>query len=674
MIFMLGFSSKSSGNSGMMKTNIAQTRSILGVGRSTAGVKTYVTGNIAIGGEMEESAFKDVERIDPFTVGIVLVLVCLFFASLVAPFTPFIGIGVAILASQMVLWVIGTFVAKIHYSVNILLFTLLMGTGMDYCIFILARYREERMLGHPKHEAIRTSVTWAGESIATSGVAVMIGFSGLAVSDFAMLKTMGYVLSLAIGIGILAALTFLPAVLMVIGDRVFWPSKIKVTDIKPVSKVKGNVKGDRKAKKKEGVFYFTSAVKFSMKHPVAVVAVCFLAFIPSLYLVFVMQPSFDFFEGMPKTEAVEGFSVLGEGFGKGDLMPSQVVIQFGTPVYLANGSFDTSAMDAVDLLCYRLENMTIKDSAGKTIDIVRLAEPSTYYLGERLDRIDWRVLGEGSRNSTINSSLGKSLRTVLVKIIFNKEPFQKESLDAVPEMRVVINDYKKTDPELSGAKILVGGTSAGMYDVRKIIDSSMEMMRYVVVIGIFILLLVVLGSVLIPATAILSVIVSIVWTLAATMVIFQFNMGIHVLWMVPLILFIMLMGLGMDYNIFLITRVREEVSKGRTHEDAIIHSVERTGGIITICGMIMAGAFGSMMLSGLGLLQQFGFALFFSIMLDAFVVRIYLMPAILKLSGKHSWWAPGRLQRVRIGEDGKGIEAGRGPKDKGKKKKRDEEE
>ena len=117
----------------------------------------------------------------------------------------------------------------------------------------------------------------------------------------------------------------------------------------------------------------------------------------------------------------------------------------------------------------------------------------------------------------------------------------------------------------------------------------------------------------------------------------------------------------MDYNIFLITRVREEVSKGRSHEDAIVRSVERTGGIITICGMIMGGAFGSMMLSGLGLLQQFGFALFFSIMLDAFVVRIYLMPAILKLSGKYSWWAPGRLQRVRIGKDGKGLDVGRVP-------------
>jgi uncharacterized membrane protein YdfJ with MMPL/SSD domain len=664
MIFMLGFASKSSGNKDMMYKNIDETRKVLSSGRSAAGVRTYVTGDLAIGGEMESSAFKDVEKIDPFTIAIVIILGVLFFASLVAPFVPFMGIGMAMLASQSILYFIGLFIAKIHYSVNILLFVILMGTGMDYCIFLLARYREERREGHPKVEAIRTSITWAGESIATSGVAVMIGFSGLAISEFAMLRTMGYILGIAIGIGILAALTFIPSILMIAGDKIFWPYKFKTPSDNSSkgadAKSKGkSVKDGRKAGKARNgdVFYFSRAVRFSLKHPVGVIAVCMLTFLPSFYLLFAMQPSFDFFEGMPKTEATDGFEVLGQSFGKGDLMPTQVVVQFHDPVYLTNGSFDTAALDTLDRLSRKLENVTVKDSAGKTMDIVNSATPGCYYLGERLDRIDWRIFGESTRNSTINSSLGKSCRTVVIKVVLNKEPFQKEALDAVPAMRDAIGDFKGHDSGLVGARVLVGGSSAGMYDIRLIIDSSMVMMRYVVVIGIFILLLIVLGSVLIPATAILSVGISISWTIAATMVIFQFIGGTHVLWMVPLILFVLLMGLGMDYNIFLITRVREEVAKGRTHHEAIQRAVERTGGIITICGMIMAGAFGSMMLSSLGLLQQFGFALFFSIVLDAFVVRIYLMPAILALAGgKASWYAPGKLQRVHIGKDGHGMD------------------
>jgi len=118
----------------------------------------------------------------------------------------------------------------------------------------------------------------------------------------------------------------------------------------------------------------------------------------------------------------------------------------------------------------------------------------------------------------------------------------------------------------------------------------------------------------------------------------------------PMILFIILMGLGMDYDIFLVTRIREEVLKGKTDEDAIVTAVERTGGIITACGIIMAGAFASLMLSTMGLLQEFGFGLSFAIIIDAMLVRIYLVPAIMVLLKKWNWWAPGRLQRVKRDE------------------------
>ncbi|MEM4729662.1 MAG: MMPL family transporter [Thermoplasmata archaeon] len=671
MIVMVTFGTKSNQ---VLRENIAELRSILSKGRGAAGVRTYVTGSQAMGLELEEQAFRDVERIDPVTVGIVLILVGLFFFSVLAPFFPFIGIGVALLASQTLLFIVGTLIAKIHYSTNILLFVILMGTGMDYAIFILARYREERKEGGSKEEAIRTSVTWAGESIATSGLAVMIGFGAMVLSDFAMIRTMGLVLAMAIGIGILAALTFVPSVLMIVGDRIFWPSRPDGRGSAPTGSSgpeeagagsKGETKGVKGGAEpgppgKEGkVPYFTSAVRFSLRRPWTVIGVCTILFIPSLYLLLVMEPSFDFFEGMPRTEAREGIDAMAEGFGRGEVMPSQVVVQFREPVWLGNNTYNTTRLDSVDALSRALENITVVDERGEKVRIIRSATPSSYYLGQRVDQIDWRVFGEETKNSTLAGAFGKSNRTVLITLVFDREPLKKESLEAVPVLRSRISEIRAADPALSEARVLVGGTTAGMYDIRRIIDDSMAEMRVLVIIGIFVLLLIVLGSLLIPATAILSVGIGIAWTIAATMGVFQFWGGTHVLWLVPLILFIVLMGLGMDYNIFLITRVREEVGRGRTHEEAIQRAVERTGGIITICGLIMAGAFGSMMLSTLGLLQQFGFALFLAILLDTFVIRIYLMPAILKLAGRWSWYAPGPLQRVRIGPDGRGGEVRR---------------
>jgi RND superfamily putative drug exporter len=103
----------------------------------------------------------------------------------------------------------------------------------------------------------------------------------------------------------------------------------------------------------------------------------------------------------------------------------------------------------------------------------------------------------------------------------------------------------------------------------------------------------------------------------------------------------------MDYDILLTTRIREEVSKGMTTNQAIVHAVEHTGGVITACGIIMAGSFGAMMLSDTAMLQQFGFALMFAILIDATVVRMYLVPALMSILGEWNWWAPGPLRRKR---------------------------
>jgi RND superfamily putative drug exporter len=142
---------------------------------------------------------------------------------------------------------------------------------------------------------------------------------------------------------------------------------------------------------------------------------------------------------------------------------------------------------------------------------------------------------------------------------------------------------------------------------------------------------------------------SVMWTLALTAIIFEYVLDDQLLWLMPIVLIVVCLGLGMDYDIFLTTRIREEVHKGKSMKEAIVDSVKATGGIITICGLIMAGAFGTMTLSGSVMLQEFGFALAFAILLDATVVRMYLVPAIMSLMGKWNWWAPGKLQRTRTG-------------------------
>jgi RND superfamily putative drug exporter len=141
---------------------------------------------------------------------------------------------------------------------------------------------------------------------------------------------------------------------------------------------------------------------------------------------------------------------------------------------------------------------------------------------------------------------------------------------------------------------------------------------------------------------------SIVWTLAATALVFQSAFNYGLLFMTPLILFVLLLGLGMDYNIFILTRIREEAAKGEKLNNAIVHSIEQTGGIITAAAIILAGSLGALMLSSNLLLCEMGFAFSFSILIDALVVRTYLVPAVMSMLGKWNWYNPiKRLQRIK---------------------------
>jgi len=183
MIVALGFNQGTGGKyKNIIKKGLAETGK---VSRDTAkaegitDLKVYVSGSAPLDIQLNEAVDADINRIDIVTAIVVLVLISLFFRSFVTSTIPLMIIGAAIMVTFAFIFIIGSTFLKIHYMVITLTFTALMGAGVDYCIFIIARYREERLKGKVKVEAIRTAVTWAGESITTSGVAVMIGFGGL---------------------------------------------------------------------------------------------------------------------------------------------------------------------------------------------------------------------------------------------------------------------------------------------------------------------------------------------------------------------------------------------------------------------------------------------------------------------------------------------------------------
>ncbi len=587
----------------------------------------YVSGDPALSADIMDAVDRDTSRIEPVTIMLVLLLVGAYFRSAVSPWVPLMTVGMAYLTSTALIYLVGTYVLNIHYSVLTIVLTVMMGAGSDYCIFIMSRYREERVMGRSKEEAVRTSLTWAGESIATSGATVMIGFGALMIGQYTLVRSMGMALVIAVGMALAFALTMLPSLLMLVGDRVFWPNTMAVE------------RERFKKRDSRGGGYFRKSGRFSLKHRGAIVAAAVLISIPAAYLVLSLGSSYDFIAGLPDAESKKGIDALTAGFGAGTIMPTYIVVQFEDDAF-TDGALEPAAATQLESYCSLVEGR----------DNVRSVSGPTRPFGEFLNESELANLTSdelATYEMTLLGTVGSDNRTFLLTVVLQDQPFTTKSIHTIDDLRDVTREGDLFDPSTA---VLVGGSTASMADVSNSVSQDFFTMRIVVLIGIFLVLMLVLGSLLIPLRLVLTVLLSVSWTIAMTMIIFQFVNGVPVLWMMPLILFVVAMGLGMDYDIFLTTRIREEVAKGKTDEEAIMTAVERTGGIITACGLVMAGAFGSMMLSSTALLQEFGFGLSFAILLDAMIVRIYVVPAVMLMLQKWNWYAPGRLQRVRRGE------------------------
>ena len=593
-------------------------------------IRTYVTGDAAISADMEQSSLNDLGLIEPFTIIIIIVLMGILFRSFLGQLLPLGAVGVAIGISQALVFIIGSTIAQINFTVLTMLFAVLMGVGTDYSIFIMTRYREERIRGATREKAVQTAVTWAGESIVTSGATVIIAFMAMALTNFSFVQTMGLLLGLAIIVALAIALTMVPSVLMLVGNRIFWPTTGKRWD---------RFAQNLMQRKREGNHgYFHRAASFSVKHAKVVVLAAVLVSVPTTYVFLTQETSFDFIGSMSNTEGIQGMNALTTDFGAGAILPTQVVIIGNTVVY-QNGSFNNPYLDAVD-------NVTATLAADS---LVQKVTSITRPFGLPVDYHGLSNLSAEARTQLVASMLqfmGSDNKSVLITVVLKEQPQKASVVNHIVDMRKALADEKANLPALAGSTILVGGETAALYDIGQSTSRQFGNIEVIVIIGIFLVLMVVLGSLLLPTFAIVSIAMSITWAFSAVTLVFGNWLGKPILWIIPLILFVMLMGIGMDYNVFILTRIREEAQKHNDIKHAVVEAVDWTGGIITALALIMAGAFGSLMISSNAMLQEFGFALLLAVVFDAMIVRTYIVPAAIVLMGKKAWWAPGRLQRV----------------------------
>src|SRR3989441_658873 len=490
---------------------------------SNESLVVYVTGAPAFNYDIQTQTVTDIERIDPITITLILVIVGVFFASLVAPLIPIAAIGLSIGIAFGLVYLVGSYVTSVHYLVLTLLPVSMLGAGSDYCIFLVSRYAEERRLGRGKKDAVERSVTWAGGSIATSGATVVIAFGTLAFASFGLLRSVGIAVMLGISIALLVALTIVRTPVMLVSGG--W---INVTALKAIS---------------------------------------------------IAENSTSMIPGVSKVYGLTH--------------PS------GNPIPFASFSQLNSAE-------------------------------------------------QQAMTRSMKPFLGSDGRSAMVWAALASEPYSDEAIATVARIRDNVDVLQSQVPLLASSTMFVGGATASVSDLATSSGSDYFNLTALVLVGVFIVLLVALGSVFTPLRLIFTILLSISWAMAATVYFFKTYFSAELIWILPIMLLVIMVGLGLDYDIFLVTRIREYVAGGAKDEESIETAVERTGGIITVTGLVTAGAYGTMMLSQIPMLQQLGLAIFIVVLLDATLTRIYLVPSIMMMMKRLNWWAPGRLRRVPV--------------------------
>lgn len=556
---------------------------------------------VAIGGD---ALLADGEAPLAELIGVVIALVVLIitFGSLLAAGMPLVTamIGVAIgVASITIL----TGFTELSSTTPILGVMLGLAVGIDYALFIMSRYQHEVRAGRPLAEAAGVAVGTAGSAVVFGGITVIIALAGLAICGIAFLTEMGLAGAGMILLAVLISLTLLPAALGFGGKRVV-QSRLRFLR-GPETEGAGRTHGQRWAE---------LISRFKTPALVVGIAVAAITAIPVLSMQLALP---DDGTADKHSDARIAYDLIADNFGPGANGPLLVVVD-------TKNSADPAG--AVDASVTKLESVTT--------NVAAVVPPAT-------DDKSAKVLDE----------MLNVLNYTTIAVVPESGPSQAATADLVHTIRTTVADL----PAETGARALVTGQAAVGVDVTQSLADAFP--RYlIVVVGLAIVLLILFfRSIIVPITAAVGFVLSLGIGLGSTVAVFQWGwlsslLGLDttgpVLFILPLLLTGILFGLAMDYQVFLVTRMREAYVHGTPAHDAVIQGFNHSARVVTAAAVIMAGVFGGFALGDDTIIKAIGFALTIGVLADAFLVRMMIVPALMTMLGDKAWWIPSWLDRL----------------------------
>ncbi len=555
------------------------------------------SGEPSVNKGFQEIAEKDLQKAEFVGIPVALVILIFVFGAIGAAFLPiilaFLAIALALAASA----IFGQF-SSLSFFVTNMITMMGLAVGIDYSLFVVSRFREERAHGSEKFAAITTAGRTASRAVFFSGITVVVALAGLLLVPSNIFRSLSVGAIFVVIAAVIAALTLLPALLSLLGDRINFLTI-------PFIKNTGYVDPERKG-------FWQSVASVVMKHPLISVelsaGLLLLAALPVLFI----NIGSSGVESLPQDlEAKEGFVMLQQEFASGLLSPTQIVVDG-----------EISSQEAKTALS-ELESQTKNIAAVEAVTIA----------------------SDSDKNISITTAV---LNTT-----------GQDSIEAVKKIRGLEAVKKLKD---SGLGVYVGGQDALQEDFTQIIRDYTPIVFTFVLALSFLFLLLVFRSLVVPAKAIIMNLLSVGAAYGLLVLVFQFGVGADLFgftqtdqiesW-IPLFLFAILFGLSMDYHVFLLSRIREKFTQTGDNTKSVIFGLVSTGRLITGAALIMVAVFAGFASGQLVMFQQVGFGLAVAILLDATIIRSILVPASMKLLGKWNWYLPSWLSWLpKIGIEG----------------------
>ena len=589
-------------------------------------LSVQATGYLAINHDFNTILEADLQRAETVSLPLALILLLLVFGTVLAAMLP-LGVGVlAVVGGVAATFALSHATSVSQYALNIV--TLIgLGVAIDYSLFIVNRFREELARGRTVDDAIARSMSTAGRAITFSGLTVAIGLAGMFFYQGTFLASMGYAGALVVAIAVFYGLTFLPAILSLLGP--------KVNSLR-LSELWRRIRGRPASTAQRGPGFWHRLALAVMARPLAVLipvlAIILLAGSPFLHL---RLANGDVDMLPPTAESRVALHTLTETF------PSQEPNSFQVVVHYTDGSDPFSAKNLTAL--YDLSR-NVRAVPG----ITRVA--SIVDVDSRITREQYPVIYANlaaltpEQQEGIRQSVGKDI--VVLNAFGSSDIGAEASRESLKGIRAI-----QAPP---GAELLVTGFTAYDVDAISFILGKTPLAVGFVVLATYIVLFLLLGSVILPLKAVLMNFLSISASFGALVWIFQDGHLASQLNFtptsidptLPVIMFCIVFGLSMDYEVLLLSRMQEEYNRTHDNRHAVAEGLEKIGRLITGAGAIMVGVFLAFALADVVIIKAIGLGMAIAVAIDATLVRALVVPATMRLLGDLNWWAPRPLARL----------------------------